>query len=273
MGRRYGHPRIGSALTLRASVDIDNDGNGSFPVVGVVIHAGHLQPVEAHELEQFRWVHLELWWARRGLAIRPRGDRDEQVSLLVPLRSGLGLKRMGKVEGCEETVHAERVEMYNQLIRPAVPHVRRIPDGRALPTLRASNLEHLVGVRAEEGDGVHGLPALDIGAEEQRRGGDQQPVRLPRDRPKCVKAGFGRRDVGDGPGTRIVRDDARKVAKRVRDDVQDVRLGLIAGESRAPIRCLPKFLRRAGECDQFGFLGAISGYIDDVQRRVRVAVV
>ncbi len=172
MEGRHGHPRAGGALTLRASVDIDDDGHGRFPVIGVVVHAGHLQPVEALKLEQFRRVRLELRRARRGLAICPRGDRNERVSSLVPLRSGLGLKRMGKVEGSEEAVHAERVEVHDQLAWPGVPHVRGVPNGRALPTPRTADLEHYVGMRTGERDGVHGLPALNVGAEEQRCGGD-----------------------------------------------------------------------------------------------------
>ena len=51
MEGRHGHPRVGGALTLWASVDIDDNGNCRFPVVGVVVHARHLQLVEAPELE------------------------------------------------------------------------------------------------------------------------------------------------------------------------------------------------------------------------------
>ena len=180
---------------------------------------------------------------------------------------------MGKVDRREEAVHAERIEVHHHFVRPAVPNVRRVPDGEALPTVRAADLEYLVGVRAREGDGVHGLPALDVGSEEQRRGRDQQGTRLPRYRSERTEAGFGRRDVGDCPGARIVRDDACEVTKRVRDDVQDVCQGQIAGEPRAPVRYLPQFLRRTGKSDQFRFLGALPRYVDDVEWTVRVAVV
>ena len=54
---------------------------------------------------------------------------------------------------------------------------------------------------------------------------DQEPTRLPRDLPERAEVGFGYRDVGDSPGARIIRDDARNVAKCVRD----------GGTRRAPV--------------------------------------
>ena len=95
-----------------------------------------------------------------------------------------------------------------------VSHVRGVPDGQALPTPCVADLEHPVGVNVGEWGGGHGLPALDVGAEKQTRGGDQQPARLPRDRTEEVR--LGRPDVGDSPDARIVRDDAHKVPTRVR---------------------------------------------------------
>ena len=99
-----------------------------------------------------------------------------------------------------------RVEMHDQLVWPAVPHVRGIPDRRlgALPIVRAEDLKYPVGVCTGEGDGVYGLPAFDVGTEEQCRRGDQQFAHLPRDGTEHV-AGFGRCDVVDGPAARIVR--------------------------------------------------------------------
>src|SRR5712672_638611 len=255
------HPGLRSTLACRPTMDLDYNRNGRLAFVMVVVHAWHLQAIEALELEQFRRVHLEQRRTRRSLAIRLRRDVHEEIPLLITLRLDAILKYMGKIERGEESVHAERVEVHDELVRPPIAPVRGVPDGRAFPVAHAY-LEHLAspcdrtipgagtgtGVGAgEEWHGIHGFPTLNIGTKEERGWGDEQARRLPRDRPERmqVQRRFGSRDVEDCPGERVVRDDAREIAKRIRDEVQHMRLSRITGEPRAAVRRLLRFLRHA----------------------------
>jgi len=100
----HGHPRLGSTLALRSAVDVDYHRYRGLSLLRVVVHARHLQPIETLEPEQLRRVHVEPGWARRGLPIRPRDDRDKRVPLLVPLVFRAFLESKGEVDECEEAV-------------------------------------------------------------------------------------------------------------------------------------------------------------------------
>ncbi|KAI0289657.1 hypothetical protein BC826DRAFT_1187689 [Russula brevipes] len=117
-----------------------------------------------------------------------------------------------QVEKSKKAVHAEQIEVHDELVRSAVAHVCGAPDRGALPLAHA-HLEHPACVGAGKRHGLHGLQAgpSTLARKKSAVGvaSAEQTPRLPRDWPERMQVRrFGRCDVDDGPGKSVVRDDA-----------------------------------------------------------------